>query len=199
MNKPDNEAVQDPAELFNRLIDSNRENMQSMNELTNALNNLSPKLEQIEIFELSLEKIEQSFSREQRSRTDFLSKIPTKLETELSDKSKEMLENLDKNGVNAVKFQLISLAIIGLTALILAISISGTLKFYGKSILSKEELRHEIISDFVRQNKVLADKAVYIQLQRTDQSLRAWIEKNPRDSEKYLQFEQGFNLQSNKK
>lgn len=74
------------------------------------------------------------------------------------------------------------------------ILISGNLafKWYSESIRSKSELREEILSEFEKDGKLLYPKDDIQKLENNTELVQKWINKNPKDAEKFLRFKDGY-------
>lgn len=101
-----------------------------------------------------------------------------KIEIESFEKRTRLYKNII---VVSIILLLISLLIIGLT-------IKNSIDWYKTSILTKEEVREQLLKEFDSRNMKLYNKEEYKMLERNNKVLEEWISKNPRDSRKFIEY-----------
>ena len=76
--------------------------------------------------------------------------------------------------------------------LLLVISINFATKWYKESIRSKSEIRQEILDEIKNDGQSIYKVEDYKQLHHNTELVNKWIEKNPKDAEKFLRFKDGY-------
>ena len=107
---------------------------------------------------------------------------------ELSKDSLKIINSFNRKS----NFVWIVFGVVLLSLLTILLSGNLALKWYAESIRSKSELRQEILSEFEKDGKQLYPKNDVQQLENNTKLLRKWIEKNPKDAEKFLRFKDGY-------
>lgn len=65
-------------------------------------------------------------------------------------------------------------------------------KWYSESVKTKTEIRDEIFNEIENEGKSIYKKADYEQLKQNTIIINKWIERNPKDSENFMKFKEGF-------
>ena len=129
---------------------------------------------------------------EEEKRSEFLAKIPTKIETVLSQETIDFYENLEKKMRKKEKFICSGFGtfILGIFTLILCISFTTT--WYKESIKAKSELRQDILNEIAGEGKKIIDKNEITILQENTQIIQLWIKNNPKNAVGFMRFKEGY-------
>ena len=65
-------------------------------------------------------------------------------------------------------------------------------KWYSESIKTKSEIREEILNEIKNDGKGIYKASDYEQLRQNTILINKWIERNPKDSEGFMKFKEGF-------
>ena len=178
----------DGMEILNQVIESCKANIESNEETRASIEdfmNVSSELEQsVSALTNLIDETSGTYKKENEALKKTVSQIPKTITTELSQQS---LEALRKSNLVWVIFGTILLAF-----LMILVSGNFAFKWYSESIRSKSELRQEIFSEFEKDGKNLYPKDDIQQLEHNTELLQKWIEKNPKDAEKFLRFKDGY-------
>lgn len=129
---------------------------------------------------------------ETKEREQFLEKIPKTIEAKLSEDSIQYLKEFDKKS-KAVKYMFFGSIVILLLSIISIFSIGKLAKnWYFESIRTKSEIRHEIFTEIQNDGKSIYKTSDIEQLKNNTLIMNKWIQKNPKDSENFLRFKEGF-------
>lgn len=101
---------------------------------------------------------------------------------------KSTIEAFEKRTNLYRKILIFCIILLVLSLGILAISVKMSSDWYSKSILTKQEVREELLKEFESQNLKLYDVNDYQKIQKNNEILEEWISKNPRDSKKFIEY-----------
>lgn len=179
-------------EILNKVIESCKANIESNTETKASIEdymNVSSELEQsVSTLTNIIDETSGIYKKENEALKETVSQIPKKIIAELSEQSLEAL-NIIKRKTNLVW---VIFGTIFLAFLIILLSGNFALKCYSESIRSKSELRQEILSEFEKDGKQLYLKDDIQQLKNNTELVQKWINKNPKDAEKFLRFKDGY-------
>lgn len=179
-------------EILNKVIESCKANIESNTETKASIEdymNVSSELEQsVSTLTNLIDETSGIYKKENEALKETVSQIPKKIIAELSEQSLEAL-NIIKRKTNLVW---VIFGTIFLAFLIILLSGNFALKWYSESIRSKSELRQEILSEFEKNGKQLYLKDDIQQLKNNTELVQKWINKNPKDAEKFLRFKNGY-------
>lgn len=179
-------------EILNKVIESCKANIESNTETKASIEdymNVSSELEQsVSTLTNLIDETSGIYKKENEALKETVSQIPKKIIAELSEQSLEAL-NIIKRKTNLVW---VIFGTIFLAFLIILLSGNFALKWYSESIRSKSELRQEILSEFEKDGKQLYLKDDIQQLKNNTELVQKWINKNPKDAEKFLRFKDGY-------
>ena len=182
----------DGMEILNQVIESCKANIESNTETKASVEdymNVSSELEQsVSTLTNIIDETSGIYKKENEALKETVSQIPKKIIAELSEQSLEAL-NIIKRKTNLVW---VIFGTIFLAFLIILLSGNFALKWYSESIRSKSELRQEILSEFEKDGKQLYLKDDIQQLKNNTELVQKWINKNPKDAEKFLRFKDGY-------
>lgn len=182
----------DGMEILNQVIESCKANIESNTETKASIEdymNVSSELEQsVSTLTNIIDETSGIYKKENEAFKETVSQIPKKIIAELSEQSLEAL-NIIKRKTNLVW---VIFGTIFLAFLIILLSGNFALKWYSESIRSKSELRQEILSEFEKDGKQLYLKDDIQQLKNNTELVQKWINKNPKDAEKFLRFKDGY-------
>ncbi len=175
-------------EILNQVIESCKANIESNTETKASVEdymNISSELEQsVSALINIIGETSITYQKENEIFKKTVSQIPKTITAELSRQS---IEALRKSNLVWVIFGTIFLAF-----LIILLSGNFAFKWYSESIRSKSELRQEILSEFEKDGKQLYPKDDIQQLKNNTKLIQKWIDKNPKDAEKFLRFKDGY-------
>ncbi len=129
---------------------------------------------------------------EEEKRKEFLSNIPSKIETVLSQETIDFYENFEKKMKKKEKFIWSGFGTLILGILIMILSINFAKSWYKESIKSKSELRQDILNEIKNDGKAIYKFEDYQQLQHNTKVINKWMKAYPKDAEKFLRFNEGY-------
>ena len=197
------ESKTDGFELLENVIRSNEENIKSNKDKIELYVKLAfmfeDQLTMMGQTQLDFEAVAETckdamkfHELESIKRTEFLKKIPTKIEAFLAPETVEHFEKIDSK-IKEMKFLTWSgLGTMILGILILVISINFATNWYKESIKAKSEIRQEILDEIKNDGQSVYKVEDYKQLHHNTELVNKWIEKNPKDAEKFLRFKDGY-------
>ena len=144
-----------------------------------------------EFHKMVLEQFD-TIEQEQSNREAFLTSIPTTVALEWDSKSRESLGDFNASIASFRKLDFIKLGALLLCFLVILVSGFFSLRFYEKSVLSKSEIRNEIIAEIYKKGEGIYDVSSYEKLKSNTVIINKWIERNPKDSEMFLKFKNGY-------
>lgn len=133
-----------------------------------------------------------TIEQEQSNREAFLTSIPTAVHLEWDSETRERLDDLQASITVSRKFDLIKLSALALCLLVITVSFYFSLRFYEISVLSKSEIRSDIIAEIYNQGKGIYDVSEYQSLKLNAELVNQWIKQNPRDSKPFLFFSKQY-------
>ncbi|MYY48669.1 hypothetical protein EH153_11850 [Elizabethkingia anophelis] len=191
-----NQAPTDGFELLKKVIETNEANIEHYIMLLNSREDIIRMDQKIEgtlkMLNETLEKTEKFLVLEEQKIQVLLDSIPKSIEANLSSSANMQLEHFEK------KSKLVKIVFYGtIAALLLSVLITtGNIFFakqwYAESIRSKSEIRQEVLDKIQNDGKSIYKVEDYRQLQHNTELMNKWIEKNPKDAEKFLRFKDGY-------
>ncbi len=130
--------------------------------------------------------------QEQQNRKNFLASIPKSVQMEWNKESRDQIDDINRSIAKLKKIDLFKIGALALTLLVISVSCYFSLKFYEKSILSKTEIREEIIAEIYKQGQGIYNVSEIEKLKSNAQLIQKWIERNPRDSKPFLRFKERY-------
>ena len=197
------ESKSDGFELLENVIRSNEENIKSNNDRIEIYSKLAfafeDYLNMMGQTQLDCEAVGETYREamkfhelESVKRTEFLKNIPTKIEAFLAPETVGHFEKIDSKIKEMKIFRWSGLGTVILGILLLVISINFATKWYKESIRSKSEIRQEILDEIKNDGQSIYKVEDYKQLHHNTELVNKWIEKNPKDAEKFLRFKDGY-------
>ncbi|QQM28205.1 hypothetical protein [Elizabethkingia sp. M8] len=191
-----NQAPTDGFELLKKVIETNEATIEHYIMLKNSREDIIGMDQKIEdtlkMLHETLEKTWEFSALEEQKMQDLLDSIPKSIEANLSSKANMQLEQFEK------KSKLVKIIFYGMiTALLLSVFITvGNIFFakqwYIESIRSKTEIRQEVLDKIQNDGQSIYKVEDYRQLQHNTELMNKWIEKKPKDAEKFLRFKDGY-------
>lgn len=186
----------DGFELLKKVIETNEATIEHYIMLLNTREDIirmDQKIEEtLKILNETLEKTEGSSALQEKKIQALLDSIPKSIEANLSSSANIQLEQFEK------KSKLVKIVFYGMIAALL-FSVFTTIgniffakQWYGESIRSKTEIRQEVLDKIRNDGKSIYKVEDYRQLQHNTELMNKWIEKNPKDAEKFLRFKDGY-------
>ncbi|KQR95185.1 hypothetical protein ASG01_04860 [Chryseobacterium sp. Leaf180] len=192
----DNNNLTDGFALLQKVIETNEATIEHYIMLMNAREDMVRMDQKIEASLFNLNETLKNSSRllelEEQKRQGFLSTIPKSIEANLSDKSTQQLDQIEK------KSKLVKTVFYGMiTSLFLSFIITfGNIVFakqwYTESLRSKSELRQEIMDEIKNTGQSIYRVGDYDKLHYNTELMNKWMKKNPEDAEKFLRFKDGY-------
>ena len=190
-------------ELLENVIKSNERNIASNIESTESKAELRADIEDLVLaigqmqldFEVAKEIHNETlkfYELEQSKRAEFLAKIPTKIETVLSQEAIDFYENLKKETKRKEKFIWSGFGTFILGIFTLIFSITFATNWYKESVKAKTELRQDILNEIASEGKKVYDENEIKILSENTEIMQLWMKNNPKKAEDFLRFKDGF-------
>ncbi|WP_407532143.1 hypothetical protein [Elizabethkingia miricola] len=190
-------------EILENVIKSNENNIAS--NLENRESNAELK-SNIEDFLLAIGQLQLDFGvvkeihgetlgfyeLERIKRAEFLSSIPTQIETVLAKETSEGLQNFGKDVKWKKKFIWSGIGVFVFAVLVFGASIAFATKWYKESIKAKSELRQDILNEIAGDGKRIYNENEITMLQENTKVIQSWIKNNPKKAEDFLRFRDGY-------
>lgn len=192
-NTTPNELQNDIYELLRKVVETNEESIKSTKQTESVLleaRNFYQSAQNAIIGSTNMmQKAMQLVRTELESIIGFKSSIPESIPAHLSETTLSFFERIEK----LVKFIFSrSLAILSLAVIILFGTGHFAFKWYSESIRAKSEIRQEILDEIKKDDKAIFEIEEYNQLKYNTDLMNKWMNKNPKDGEKFLKFKEGF-------
>jgi len=191
-----NLAPTDGFELLKKVIETNEATIEHYIMLKNSREDIIRMDQRIEetlkMLNETLEKTWEFSVIEAKKIQDLLDSIPKSIEANLSSKANMQLEQFEK------KSKLVKIVFYGMTTtLLLSVFITtGNIFFakqwYAESIRSKSEIRQEVLDKIQKDGQSIYKVEDYRQLQHNTDLMNKWMQKKPKDAEKFLRFKDGY-------
>ena len=192
-NTTSNEPQNDIYELLKKVVETNEESIKSANQAETihleARNFYQSAQNAIIGSTNMMQKAIQFVRTELDSIWDYKTSIPESIPAHLSETTVNFFERIEKH----IKFIFPgSIGILSLAAIITFGSGHFAFKWYSESIRAKSEIRQEILDEIKRGGKAVYKIEDYNQLKYNTDLMNKWMNKNPKDGEKFLKFKEGF-------
>ena len=139
-----------------------------------------------------VKKIHILAQEENLKRETLFKSIPDKIIAEISPESVLQLEKFNRK-TEIVKYLVFgSLAILLISFFVLTATIYLGKNWYRESIRTKTEVREEILEEIKDENKAIYETEQVKQLEHNTTLMNKWMQKNPKDAEKFLKFKEGY-------
>ena len=139
-----------------------------------------------------MKKIHILAQEENLKRETLFKSIPDKIIAEISPESVLQLEKFNRK-TEIVKYLVFgSLAILLISFFVLTATIYLGKNWYRESIRTKTEVREEILKEIKNENKAIYETEQVKQLEYNTKLMNKWMQKNPKDAEKFLKFKEGY-------
>ncbi len=191
-----NLAPTDGFELLKKVIETNEATIEHYIMLKNSREDIIRMDQKIEdtlkMLHETFEKTEKFSTHEEQKMQALLDSVPKSIEANLSSSANMQLEQFEN------KSKLVKIVFYGMiTALLLSVFITtGNIFFakqwYVESIRNKTEIQQEVLDKIQNDGKSIYKVEDYRQLQHNSELMNKWIEKNPKDAEKFLRFKDGY-------
>ena len=196
MENENKESKSNGMELLENVIKSNTEHIEqniklqfAIEDHTTLLNDLQISLEQGQ----SINNQTVVFLKlEQTKRDEFITSIPTQIETVLSKEAKDYLDGFGKDIRWKKKFIWSGIGVFVFAVLVLITSIYFATNWYKESIKAKSELRQDILKEIADEGKKIYDENEIDVLRENTRVIQLWIKNNPKKAEDFLRFKDGF-------
>lgn len=192
-NTTPNEPQNDIYELLRKVVETNEESIKSTKQTESVhieARNFYQSAQNAIIGSTNMmQKAMQLVRTELESIIGFKTSIPESIPADLSEKTINFFEKIEKH----IKFIFPgSIGILTLAAIILFGSGHFAFKWYSESIRAKSEIRQEILDEIKRGGKAVYKIEDYNQLKYNTDLMNKWMNKNPKDGEKFLKFKEGY-------
>jgi len=182
----------DGMEILNQVIESCKANIESNTETKASMEDFfkifSELGQSVSTLTNIIDETSKGYQKENETFKKIVNQIPKAVPAKLSQHSFEAINIFKRQS----KFVWGVFGMVFLSFLTILLSGNQALKWYSESIRSKSELRQEILSEFEKDGKQLYPKDDIQQLEHNTKVLQKWIEKNPKDAEKFLRFKDGY-------
>ena len=180
-------------ELLKKVIETNQRNIEQgaklefvLEDLFNLKGETDSSLQGLNAMNLKLVELRE---KETKEIEHFLEKIPNTIEAKLSEDSIQYLKEFEKKS-KAIKYLFFGSIVIMLLSII---SIGKLAKnWYFESVRTKREIRQEIFTEIQNDGKSVYKISDIEQLKNNTLIMHKWIQKNPKDSESFMRFKEGF-------
>ena len=179
-----------------KTVASNIENLQYKAELRSDIEDLVLAIGQMQLYFEAVNEFHNEtlkfYKLEQSKRVEFLAKLPTKIETVLSQETIDFYENLEKRMKRKEKIIWSGFVTFILGIFTLIFSINFATNWYKESIKSKSELRQDILNELAAERKKIYDENEVKILKENTEIMQLWIKNNPKDADGFLRFKDGY-------
>ena len=179
-----------------KTVASNIENLQYKAELRSDIEDLVLAIGQMQLYFEAVNEFHNEtlkfYKLEQSKRVEFLAKLPTKIETVLSQETIDFYENLEKRMKRKEKIIWSGFVTFILGIFTLIFSINFATNWYKESIKSKSELRQDILNELAAERKKIYDENEVRILKENTEIMQLWIKNNPKEADGFLRFKDGF-------
>lgn len=179
-----------------KTVASNIENLQYKAELRSDIEDLVLAIGQMQLYFEAVNEFHNEtlkfYKLEQSKRVEFLAKLPTKIETVLSQETIDFYENLEKRMKRKEKIIWSGFVTFILGIFTLIFSINFATNWYKESIKSKSELRQDILNELAAERKKIYDENEVKILKENTEIMQLWIKNNPKEADGFLRFKDGF-------
>ena len=179
-----------------KTVASNIENLQYKAELRSDIEDLVLAIGQMQLYFEAVNEFHNEtlkfYKLEQSKRVEFLAKLPTKIETVLSQETIDFYENLEKRMKRKEKIIWSGFVTFILGIFTLIFSINFATNWYKESIKSKSELRQDILNELAAERKKIYDENEVRILKENTEIMQLWIKNNPKEADGFLRFMDGF-------
>ena len=129
---------------------------------------------------------------EQSKRAEFLTNVPTKIESVLSQETIDFYGNLEKRMKRKEKiiWSGFGTFILGIFTMILSINFASN--WYKESIKAKSEIRQDILNEIADEGKKIYNENEITILRENTEIMQLWMKNNPKKAEGFLRFKDGF-------
>lgn len=143
-------------------------------------------------FNATILKLSESLEKEAQERNEFIERIPKTIEIVPSEDYLNLNKSFEKNSKFMKNVFYGMIAALFLSVLTIVGNIFFTKQWYAESIKSKSEIRQEILDEIKKDGQSIYKDEDYLQLQHNTELMNKWMNKNPKDAEKFLKFKDGF-------
>ena len=179
-----------------KTVASNIENLQYKAELRSDIEDLVLAIGQMQLYFAAVNEFHNEtlkfYKLEQSKRVEFLAKLPTKIETVLSQETIDFYENLEKRMKRKDKIIWSGFVTFILGIFTLIFSINFATNWYKESIKSKSEIRQDILNELAAERKKIYDENEVRILKENTEIMQLWIKNNPKEADGFLRFKDGF-------
>lgn len=181
-DKMENKEIDNGLELLKKVIKSNEENIEKLTDIAFFYEDI---LNLVGKFEVTARDIIGKTN-------DFETKIPKNIQAELSENTLLRLEYFEKKS-KILKYSLISsFSFLGITILVMFLSFYFSKQWYVESIKTKEEIKTQIFEEMRNKGKDFYEIKQVNRLKMNTEIINKWIEKNPKEGSRFLQFKEGY-------
>lgn len=183
-------------ELLNKVIETNERNIEQgiktefvYEDLLNLKSETESSLQGLNASNLKLVEL---LENEKQEREIFLEKIPKTIEVKISENSLNRLTAFEKKA-KVVKYLIFGdIGILSLSIVVIFMVSFFANKWYSESIRTKSEIRQEIFTEIENEGKSIYKTSDFEQLKNNTLIMNKWMQKNPKDSESFMRFKEGF-------
>ncbi|MDY6026174.1 hypothetical protein [Bergeyella zoohelcum] len=192
----ENKEMDNGLELLKKVIKSNEDNIEKLIEITftyeDMLNLVGEFENSAKILIYKIEKNADLLSEINQSIEENIHKIPETIQANLSENSLLKLENFETKSKSLKYLLWGNLGSLVMAILVMILSFYFSKKWYNESIKTKEEIRSEIFEEMRNQGKDFYEIEKVNRLEMNTKIINKWIEKNPKEGSRFLQFKEGY-------
>lgn len=185
-------------ELLKKVIETNEKNIeQGVNVVffyEDLLNLIGETESSLRSLSFANQKLLESQGKEQQKREEFLEQIPKTLDVQFTEESKSQLRIFERKSKGIKYLVFGSIGILLLSAIMLFITSVLAENWYSESVKTKTEIRTEIFNEIEKEGKTIYKTTDLEQLKHNTLLMKKWMQKYPKDSEKFLRFKEGFEV-----
>ncbi len=192
----ENKEMDNGLKLLQKVIKSNEDNINKLIDVTFAyedIQNLVGKFENsAKTLNYQIENFGDLFIKINQSIEENTHKIPKTIQANLSENALLKLENFEKKSKSLKYLLWGNLGSLVMAILVMILSFYFSKKWYAESIKTKEEIRSLIFEEMRNQGKNFYDVEQVNHLKINTEIINKWIEKNPKEGSRFLQFKEGY-------
>lgn len=183
-------------ELLKKVVETNERNTEQGLKIEMLYEGFTNIVGQNESILRSLSSINEglleSQEKEHQEREGFLKRIPKTVEVKFSEDSLKQVNIFERKSMALKYISFGSNGVLLLSVIIIFITSSLAKNWYSESIKTKTEIRAEIFNEIEKEGKTIYKTTDLEQLKHNTVLMQKWMQKNPKDSESFLRFKEGY-------
>lgn len=183
-------------ELLKKVVETNERNTEQGLKIEMLYEGFTNIVGQNESILRSLSSINEglleSQEKEHQKREEFLKRIPKTVEVKFSEDSLNQVNIFERKSKALKYISFGSNGVLLLSVIIIFITSSLAKNWYSESIKTKTEIRAEIFNEIEKEGKTIYKTTDLEQLKHNTVLMQKWMQKNPKDSDSFLRFKEGY-------